>query len=1141
MKELVSKLLVDVLGEDKAASQDSLYWWMQVFGLVTCTTITIMIVMIAFGGLPTKEIGYITILTLALIANFCFKPRLTAGKSKPISSLDKISLVFLIISTIIVGIYLSDIFNTLEAIDEFIYSLSIFIILVAVYRVEGKNSGLLYFTLVLLIFYIWYYSNNDDVKYIFDTKHGVFSKNGVYGYALETIVDFVYAVIILSAAFQLVKIDKLLNFFALKMTHNRRSGASAGLYAVWASTFYSAINGEAQGNVAKTGEQTIPVMYRAGYRPEFAVSIQASIAGVGQIVLPIMGTIAFAIVVIDPDISYFNIMEAAIVPALLFIVTLGIAVILEAKKSDLRPLDLEYSEKIKQEDSRAIGNSTTQWIQFFILILGFAVFAFMIFYDYSLALSALVSALAVIIVPYLIPHLEEKPDWKQLLKFIVNSGKDGIDIVIYCAVIGILLFVFKQTGLEKFLINSFLHWLPFWFAKFYVLVIFAILPIILGMILPTLVVFFIMVFVTVPVFSSVGIPELHAYLFVFYYSVLAGITPPNGPLIKEAVKVAKKALPSYVNVTEKESFRVSRSLSVILFILPMAWVLHPEIILGTISLHDFTKIFYVIFTIILAILALSVAYFGIFQIRLPTKKRFWLVIAAILIVFPYDIFLIIPYDFTILGSLIAIIILGMNDFNTKENSILRSAFPLVWQVIHPKNVAFSTGLTFTILLLVYTAYFTINGLAIFLEHKATSHWLTDRFHFIFDVTDCDVDTDILQNFLKENGHDSTMVCSKHADVSISKVHPGEIVLQNDIRAVEFKDEYFALLPELKENIQKSFQNGMSDDCIKEFSKTLKSKNFNPKNIRSENCIASFMADTKEAQQRKLYDCVKSSSHSTYTEPLPVVYIGYDLAEILGGVTPGALIHLHEGVFSDTLIDDIILTDLKQHFVVAAVFESRFPDISEKVVILPEGSLAKILEPNNKLVVKVNNLESLEELKELWNLIKEREPEDFTVNISENMIYPKWPYTTDLSITENDYIWDIQENFLAGIKIMSYIVLLLCLLVLLSGINQVMDKNKKLVILMRLSGTKFEVLWMFLLMLSIVGALVPFLFAIPTSMLTNSILTSFFKDMNYGIDSTVLLNTLGISLIVAVTTTLILSWLHLSRSIAEELNNALKNR
>ena len=304
-----------------------------------------MIVVIAFGGLPTKELGYITILTLALIANFCFKPRFKAGRINNLDKSDFWLSIGLIVLTILVGIRLISIhlMEYFEWFDYLTYIIGIGVILEGTRRVEGKSKILINILLIILCsYFIWNYLVFGSIQPFFNIENGIFSSSGIYGDALVTIVDFVYAVIFLSLAFHLIQIDKLLNYIAFKITHGRKSGASAGLFAIWASTLYGSISGEAQGNVDKTGEHTIPVMQRAGYSPEFAASVEATISGVGQIVPPIMGTIAFAIMVIG-NFSYFDVYWGIITPAILFIFALGTAVFLEASLLNLQPSNLTYT------------------------------------------------------------------------------------------------------------------------------------------------------------------------------------------------------------------------------------------------------------------------------------------------------------------------------------------------------------------------------------------------------------------------------------------------------------------------------------------------------------------------------------------------------------------------------------------------------------------------------------------------------------------------------------------------------------------------------------------------------------------------------------------------------------------------------
>ncbi|MDM8566558.1 TRAP transporter large permease subunit [Candidatus Halobeggiatoa sp. HSG11] len=1110
MKELVSKLLVDVLGEDKDKIEFP-YSYMRFFGYITCAIITVMIVVIAFGGLPTKELGYIIILCLALIANFCFKPRFKAGKSYYLGKWDFSLSIGLIILTIVVGIRLV-LMESFEWFDYLTYIIGIGLILEGVRRVEGKKKTLFYLVIGVIFLYIVF----SDIQSVFNIEKGIFSKKGIYGDALVTIVDFVYAIIIFSLAFSLVRVDKLLNRLAFKITHDRRSGASAGLYAIWASTLYGAISGEARGNVEETGKNTIPVMKRAGYSSEFAASIEATISGVGQIVPPIMGTIAFAIMVMG-KFSYSNIFLATIIPAILFMISLIIAATLEAWKHNLKPLTLQYTNEIKQQELEFVGEQKKSWLRSIISLFGFLIFFLTLWKsDFSLAGCALLATSFIvtsyIILPILFPKLNFQVKLEWLLKLIINSGKNGIDIVIYCVIIGIILFIFQQIDLSQFdlsqlIIHIFSWQLPLLLLvyKFIILLACTGIIIFLGMFLPTLVVFFLLASLMVPIFKFIEINELQTYLFVFYYSILAGITPPKARLLTKATELFASLYKE--NLDKEKLHKTSFRLSFVLFILPFAWIYHPEIIIQTNSYFSYYIIetIYVIIAILLAIFAISVAKFGLFRREKgslsPNECRILYIAAALIILFS-------EFWLMFLGVVIILTILIRDDLQAKENSILKTSLPLVWLMMKPKHIPTSVFLTFSTLILVYTAYFTTSGF-IFNLHEQTEPWLKDRFHFTLEVDNCNnVDTnEIKQLFLQETGKQVTIACTRTTDEAIiARLYPGELKLHTNLRIIEFDSDYFNLVPKLKTSLKKLYQEYILGDLGSCFEKTgikLEQVNFDlNKQLTSKEC--------------NIFD---------ETE-LPLIYIGFNVADITLDASTGTIVALHNMIFPDETTKENIF-NLKQKFIVASVFETEFSDLDE-LIIVPKGYLAKIFPDTNtnithQLIVKIENLNFAGEIDNIMKKI-----------INSNNI-PN--YLTESNSIVDYEMWELQSEFLTTTRLILVVVFAICIFVLVSGISQLMENNKRLIVLMRLSGINNAARWMFIFTLSVISAFITCIIAFGLSYLLAEIFARFWQDIASIIDLRIFFDVLGATILTTLLTTTVLSHMHFSRDVARELDYA----
>jgi TRAP-type uncharacterized transport system fused permease subunit len=1111
----ISTFLIDVLGE-KNSTVAFPHAYMRFFGYVTCVIITIMIGVIAFGELPTKELGYISILTLALIATFLLKPKLRAKKSHSLSQLDFwVSMIFIFL-TILVGIRLASIhlMEYFEWFDYLTYSVAIALILEGGRRVEGRNKPLLYLVIGFIFFYIFF----GDIQLAFDVDKGIFSENGVYGNALVTIVDIVYAIIIFSLSFRLVRINLLFNHLAFVITHGRRSGASAGLYAIWASTLYGSINSESRNNIKATGEHTIPVMKRAGYSSEFAASVEVAISGVGQIIPPIMGTAAFAIIVIS-SFSYFDIYWAFVIPTLLFMFSLAVAVILEARSLSLKPSTLQYTNEIKkQEEEFTIGDNKKHYLRGIVFFIGLIVFFFSTWlYDFSLAECALLSTCTVVILyiispllnkvwPSLFPRL--KINRKRLGRIIFDTGKDGIDIVIYCAVIGIILFIFQQMNLEKWILEKWIldifSWpLPLCLQKLTILFIFASITIFLGLFLPTLVVFFILASVTISTFQLVQISELQTYLFIFYYSVLAGITSPQAPLLTKATELFQDLYKKELD--KKKLHKISLKLSFALFILPFAWIYHPEIIMKADVDYFFSyriiETIYITFAILLAILAISVAIFGLFRREensLSVMERSGLFVGAIFIILSLNFWMILC------GIILILFILISDDWQARHNSILIPAFSFVWLMINPKNIPTSVYFTFTSLILIYTIFFTTTGF-IYDLNKHVDPWLKNRFHFTLEVDDCKTTTDELKGvLLQETGKNIQTVCTKFYELNISKLYPGEFRLSTNLKTVEFNEKYFRLLPDLKKILQEFYAENIEGDLATCFEERQLEEDLDLNKLSLKEC--------------NIFD----------ETPLPLIYLGSNIADYDElNVSVGTIISLHDTIFSNESngIEKEISIDYKSKFVVKSVFQTRFPDLDE-LVIVPEGTLSKLFPEDfkNLLIVKIQSLETINELTTIINKMIERGDNNKLSN----------DFIIDSFI--NEEFWIIQNTFLNTIQAILIITFLICIFVLISGLSQLMEINKKLIVLMRLSGMRNGAIWMFIFLLFIISTTITCLAAFMLSYGINSLLVYYlFENISFTMNFSIGFNIWSITILTAILLSSILNRLHFSRDIARELD------
>ncbi len=1073
-------------------------------GLALGAILSLLLAGMSVFGPPLKSIhSYLGILTLVLSAAFLLRPGFRErGKSTSVTEA-RLSL-FLIAITVLVGIYLSSPFQIAGKpywLDYTAYAILALIILESTRRIESSVLPVVIGVSIIVFFAVFFLADiKKTPEEIFDPKH-------IYFKAFSIVTDMVYAFIILSVALRLIKIDKLFNFIAFRITHGNMFGASPGLYAICVSALRGAISVSARHNVAESGKHTIPMMKQAGYPAEFAGAIQAAAASLGKLVPPIMGVGAFIIVSIG-GFNYSEVVLAALIPAFLLVCSLIAAVVLQAKRSGIRTPDLAFAEQIRSQ-FREVNKG--QFLFQTVTVLGsFTLLFVMLAYGVTPAQCALSAALAVVLSAWLAPLL--RPDWaaakpaaKELLSFIVSGGRHGVGLALFCAGVGIVLFVLlfvdKQFGIQQWFIEhvfaaSSLQQFP-GLLKLFALAVCAALPVLLCRVLPTLVVFFVMV-LAVPILAKTGVPELHAYLFVFYYAMLAGITSPNSPVFASATEIA--------GADPKKLFKTAFRLSLMVFILPFAWIYHQEILLDwSLTLADIQTA-YEILAFLLAIIAVSASLFGLFRGdkgSLSKTKRWLLGLSgAFIVLFP------VPH-LMIAGVLAVLFLLIDDDFKQgPARCILRPTFELVRLVILPKYIPIPVLLTFFILILVYSGLFTAGGFSVSLRNSLAVPWLTNNFHFVVNVENCSPESlRPVQEILGKKGYTSETACSPSASVSISKKPPpGEFTL-SDATAIEFNHDFFKLMPELEDltkNLEESV-NSTIGGCLEEIREQLQKQKFTLlKEIKSSLC--------KEGSE------------------LSIAYVESTLAESLK-IAEGMAVRVHEAVFdvkqAGIFSEEIDPANLDQHFVVASVFAFGMSSLSpERMIMVPAGFLSRIFQTKEKgidykLFIKITNAQSVPTLKSVAKLFEDSE---YWIEYS-------------LAYDEMQLILDRFQNTAQAIFLVTVVV---CFFVLLGGLSQLIESKRRLLVLMRVSGLRSAAIWIFLFILSVIGALISCILAVPASKALSGVLVRLHDNLSYETDWPMIFNISGLTILLTVAAMFILKLLYFSKDISEELDYVSRN-
>ncbi|TJZ91748.1 TRAP transporter permease [Paracoccus gahaiensis] len=334
----------------------------------------------------------------------------------------------------------------------------------------------------------------------------IFTDQGVLGDPIAVSSTYIILFIVFAAFLQASKVGDYFVNFAFACAGQARGGPAK--VAVFASGLMGMINGTSAGNVVSTGSLTIPLMKKVGYSPKSSAAIEATASSGGQILPPIMGAGAFIMAEVT-GIPYTDIVVAAIIPALLYFVSVYFMVDLQALKLDMKGLP--------RSELPRFGDLIKQVYLFLpIIILIYTLFA-----GYSVIRAGAMGMVSAMMVSWLTPH---RMGPKRIFQALEMGAKMSIQLVAVCAAAGIIVGVIALTGVGARFSSLLLtiadqnQYLAMFFAMC--------ISIILGMGMPTTAAYAVAAAVVAPGLISLGVPVLVAHFFVFYYAVMSAITPP---------------------------------------------------------------------------------------------------------------------------------------------------------------------------------------------------------------------------------------------------------------------------------------------------------------------------------------------------------------------------------------------------------------------------------------------------------------------------------------------------------------------------------------------------------------------------------------------------------------------------------------
>ena len=378
--------------------------------------------------------------------------------------------------------------------------------------------------------------------------------SGLLGLPLGVVASIVVAFIIFGQALYAVGGDKFLTDVALLAMGRYRGGPAK--VAVVSSTLFGTVSGSAVANVVVDGAITIPMMKRAGYPSHLAAAIEAVASNGGQIMPPVMGAAAFLIAEFL-NVSYGKVALAAVVPACLYYLALFAQVDLEAAKCGLRGVPPEQLPRFREVMRRG-------WV--FVIPLGLLIYTLMIA-NWEAGKAGMAAVIATFLTGAL--QKETRPTFRGILTSIEETGRTLLDIVVITGLAGLVIGAFQLSGLTfKFSL------ILVTVAGGNVLVLLfltAIVCILLGMSLPTTVVYITLAVLVGPALTQLGVLPMAAHLFLFYFGMLSLITPPDCLATYAAAAIARSDF-------WKTGWTGMR-LGIAAYLVPFMFALHPALIL----------------------------------------------------------------------------------------------------------------------------------------------------------------------------------------------------------------------------------------------------------------------------------------------------------------------------------------------------------------------------------------------------------------------------------------------------------------------------------------------------------------------------------------------------------------------------------
>lgn len=442
-------------------------------------------------------------------------------------------------------------------------------------------------------------------KINYSVRYLVYGKEGILATPINVCSKFIVVFIVFGAFLERTGIA---DYFiqAANALVGRFSGGPAKV-AVVASALEGVVSGSSVANTVGSGAVTIPLMKEAGYKPEFAGAAEAAASTGGQIMPPIMGAAAF-LMADYVQIPYGQIVLKAVLPALLYFTGIFISVHLEAKKTGLRGLPKESLPKIGPLLKKSY------------LLLPLVLLIYLVSTSRkSIQYAAALSIVACIVVTLFSAETRITP--MRLLEALAAGGQGSITVAAACGIAGIIAGTITMTGLANVIINAIVVLAGD--SVLIALFLTMICCIVLGMGVPTTATYCIMAATCAPILVRMGVPMVAAHFFVFYFGIVADLTPP--------VALAAYAGSAIAQANPMKTALEATKLAIGAFIVPYAFAMSPSMLLIDTTVPE---VILITVTSLVGIASVSAAMEGYLFGRLSWFRRGLALMGGLMMIYP---------------------------------------------------------------------------------------------------------------------------------------------------------------------------------------------------------------------------------------------------------------------------------------------------------------------------------------------------------------------------------------------------------------------------------------------------------------------------------------------------------------------------